>query len=406
MHAKQMQALDAIPRDRRRVRARRSGATSGGLVRGYRAEDAETIVVALGSVLGHDRGRRRRAARRRACRSARSGSSASGRSRSTRSARRSAGAKRVVVLEKAFAVGAGGIVGQNVRLALSGIRRRGLQRGRRARRPADHEARRCAALFADALADRLEPAAPSSTWTARRRRARAGAHAGRRAARARTPRTSSATSASSPPARTEEPRCPTSRSSSTRSGSFVVGNRLLDPEQRSVQARHGALEHAHLRAPRLPGLRRGARRPLRRSTPRCGPPAGKLVAANATGCLEVFSTPYPESSWQLPWIHSLFGNAPGGRHRDRRGAAGQGPRGRARGRPGRRRRHRRHRLRLPVGDVRAQRRRALHLLRQRGLHEHRRAALRARRRRRRAPRPPSRSGTSPATSSARARTRR
>jgi pyruvate ferredoxin oxidoreductase beta subunit len=24
----------------------------------------------------------------------------------------------------------------------------------------------------------------------------------------------------------------------------------------------------------------------------------------------VFSTPFPESSWQLPWIHSLFGNAP------------------------------------------------------------------------------------------------
>jgi pyruvate ferredoxin oxidoreductase beta subunit len=37
---------------------------------------------------------------------------------------------------------------------------------------------------------------------------------------------------------------------------------------------------------------------------------GKMIAANATGCLEVFSTPYPESSWQLPWIHSLFGNAP------------------------------------------------------------------------------------------------
>ena len=35
-----------------------------------------------------------------------------------------------------------------------------------------------------------------------------------------------------------------------------------------------------------------------------------MIAANATGCLEVFSTPYPESSWQLPWIHSLFGNAP------------------------------------------------------------------------------------------------
>jgi pyruvate ferredoxin oxidoreductase beta subunit len=35
----------------------------------------------------------------------------------------------------------------------------------------------------------------------------------------------------------------------------------------------------------------------------------RLIAANATGCLEVFSTPYPESSWQIPWIHSLFGNA-------------------------------------------------------------------------------------------------
>ncbi len=37
---------------------------------------------------------------------------------------------------------------------------------------------------------------------------------------------------------------------------------------------------------------------------------GQLIAANATGCLEVFSTPYPETSWQMPWMHSLFGNAP------------------------------------------------------------------------------------------------
>ena len=35
----------------------------------------------------------------------------------------------------------------------------------------------------------------------------------------------------------------------------------------------------------------------------------QLIAVNATGCLEVFSTPYPETSWQIPWIHSLFGNA-------------------------------------------------------------------------------------------------
>ena len=36
---------------------------------------------------------------------------------------------------------------------------------------------------------------------------------------------------------------------------------------------------------------------------------GKLIAVNATGCLEVFSTPFPETSWQIPWLHSLFGNA-------------------------------------------------------------------------------------------------
>jgi pyruvate ferredoxin oxidoreductase beta subunit len=35
----------------------------------------------------------------------------------------------------------------------------------------------------------------------------------------------------------------------------------------------------------------------------------RVIAVNATGCLEVFSTPYPETSWQIPWLHSLFGNA-------------------------------------------------------------------------------------------------
>jgi pyruvate ferredoxin oxidoreductase beta subunit len=37
---------------------------------------------------------------------------------------------------------------------------------------------------------------------------------------------------------------------------------------------------------------------------------GKIVLVNATGCLEVFSSVYPENSWNVPWIHSLFGNAP------------------------------------------------------------------------------------------------
>ncbi|PIR13398.1 pyruvate ferredoxin oxidoreductase [Candidatus Falkowbacteria bacterium CG11_big_fil_rev_8_21_14_0_20_39_10] len=34
-----------------------------------------------------------------------------------------------------------------------------------------------------------------------------------------------------------------------------------------------------------------------------------VIIANATGCLEVTTTPYPESAWGMPWIHSLFENA-------------------------------------------------------------------------------------------------
>jgi pyruvate ferredoxin oxidoreductase beta subunit len=92
-------------------------------------------------------------------------------------------------------------------------------------------------------------------------------------------------------------------------GSFAVGNRLLDEEQRSVQSDRGrsnTLTKGH-RACQGCGEALGARYVLdaaMRAT------EGRLIAANATGCLEVFSTPYPESSWQLAWVHSLFGNAP------------------------------------------------------------------------------------------------
>jgi pyruvate ferredoxin oxidoreductase beta subunit len=92
-------------------------------------------------------------------------------------------------------------------------------------------------------------------------------------------------------------------------GSFVAGNRLLDPEQRSVQARmerSNTLTSGH-RACQGCGEALGARYALDAAMRSTG---GRLIAANATGCLEVFSTPYPESSWQLPWLHSLFGNAP------------------------------------------------------------------------------------------------
>ncbi len=34
-----------------------------------------------------------------------------------------------------------------------------------------------------------------------------------------------------------------------------------------------------------------------------------IIVVSPTGCLEVFTTPYPESAWGVPWIHSLFENA-------------------------------------------------------------------------------------------------
>src|SRR3954464_16002160 len=91
-------------------------------------------------------------------------------------------------------------------------------------------------------------------------------------------------------------------------GSFAVGNRLLDPEQRSVQAEtesSNSITCGH-RACQGCGEALGARYALDAAMRSAD---GNVIAANATGCLEVFSTPYPESSWQMPWIHSLFGNA-------------------------------------------------------------------------------------------------
>jgi pyruvate ferredoxin oxidoreductase beta subunit len=92
-------------------------------------------------------------------------------------------------------------------------------------------------------------------------------------------------------------------------GSFAAGNRLLDVDERTVQADRGrsnSLTKGH-RACQGCGEALGARYVLDAAMRATG---GNLVAANATGCLEVFSTPYPESSWRIPWLHSLFGNAP------------------------------------------------------------------------------------------------
>jgi pyruvate ferredoxin oxidoreductase beta subunit len=90
-------------------------------------------------------------------------------------------------------------------------------------------------------------------------------------------------------------------------GTFTVGNRLLEADQRSVQAntqRNNSLNSGH-RACQGCGEALGARYAIDAAMEATN---GQLIAANATGCLEVFSTPYPETSWQMPWIHSLFGN--------------------------------------------------------------------------------------------------
>jgi pyruvate/2-oxoacid:ferredoxin oxidoreductase beta subunit/intein/homing endonuclease len=34
----------------------------------------------------------------------------------------------------------------------------------------------------------------------------------------------------------------------------------------------------------------------------------KTIVAMSTGCMEVVSTPYPETSWQVPWVHCAFEN--------------------------------------------------------------------------------------------------
>ncbi|HEY7206784.1 MAG TPA: transketolase C-terminal domain-containing protein [Gaiellaceae bacterium] len=119
MHAKQMRALDLIPEIAAEF-SQAFGRSSGGLLRRYRSEDAETIVVALGSVLGtieevvdelREQGVKIGAVGVKCYRPYPL--------EEIRAAL--AQARRVVVIEKAFAVGIGGIVGQNIRLALSGL---------------------------------------------------------------------------------------------------------------------------------------------------------------------------------------------------------------------------------------------------------------------------------------------
>ena len=122
-HAKQLSALERIPRIADEF-AEAFGRSSGGLVRGYRIDGAQTIVVALGSVLG-------------TLKDTIDELRADGPNGGVKigvlgiqsfrpfplAAVRAAlqGAQRVVVLEKSFSVGLGGVLSTDVRLALSGL---------------------------------------------------------------------------------------------------------------------------------------------------------------------------------------------------------------------------------------------------------------------------------------------
>jgi pyruvate ferredoxin oxidoreductase alpha subunit len=153
-HAKQNQALLLIPQIAQEFE-RRFGRASGGLVRPYRCEDAETIVVALGSVLGtlKDTIDDLRAIGMKigvlGIQSFRPFPLAA-----VRAALQ--GAKRVVVLEKSFCVGLGGIVSTDVRMALSGLQLHGYTviagLGGRAITKAS-----LARTLAEAAADKLQP---------------------------------------------------------------------------------------------------------------------------------------------------------------------------------------------------------------------------------------------------------
>jgi len=151
-HYKQMQALDRIPEIAAGFE-QEFGRPSGGLLRCYRSHDADTIVVALGSVLGTIEevvDELREDGVRIGCVGVKTFRPWP--AEEVRAAVAHAG--RVLVLEKALAIGIGGIVSQNVHSALEGSGCRihtaiaGLG-GRPITKTSLHR------LFADALADRL-----------------------------------------------------------------------------------------------------------------------------------------------------------------------------------------------------------------------------------------------------------
>ncbi|MBV2090737.1 MAG: pyruvate ferredoxin oxidoreductase [Candidatus Thiodiazotropha sp. (ex Ctena orbiculata)] len=118
-HHKQMQALELIPEIAEEFKSI-FGRDSGGLISNYRTDDAETIIVTLGSVIGtisevidtlRDQGQKIGAISLRCYRPF------------PKEVLREAlqACQRVVVFEKCLAVGMGGIVAANVRMSIRGL---------------------------------------------------------------------------------------------------------------------------------------------------------------------------------------------------------------------------------------------------------------------------------------------
>ncbi len=122
-HHKQLRALSLIPQLSEEFN-KRFGRASGGLIRGYRHEDAETVVVSLGSINGTVQ----EVVDDMRAEGVKIGSMSICSFRpfpltALRDALKHA--KRIVVLEKCLAVGLGGIVADGVRKALSGLQLKG-----------------------------------------------------------------------------------------------------------------------------------------------------------------------------------------------------------------------------------------------------------------------------------------
>jgi pyruvate ferredoxin oxidoreductase alpha subunit len=118
-HAKQLQALDRIPELATEFK-RVFGRESGGLTRAYSCEDAETIVIAMGSVLGTIKDTVD-AMRERGYKIGVLGIVSFRPFPYAAVAAALKDCQRFVVLEKSLAVGGGGIVATDVRLACTGM---------------------------------------------------------------------------------------------------------------------------------------------------------------------------------------------------------------------------------------------------------------------------------------------